>query len=204
MWLWREFSGLNLAPIIYGSDSNFNSVNLKQNYFEIFSLAISPKVDKKDLALRYRDLQRTVHPDRFAAASEQEQRLSLQYTTLINEAYEVLGSDLKRCIYLLKLKGVELSESEHTAVEPAFLMQQIELRETLEDIEQLENPLQELDQMRSAVKVIVAQLMLDFIGHLAGDSEKAIACATIVIRKMQYMTKLIEEIDQQEEVLLDY
>ena len=179
-------------------------MNLRQNYFELFNLPASPQIDQQDLAVRYRELQRTVHPDRFAAGSDHEQRLSLQYTTFVNEAYDVLGSDLKRSIYLLKLKGVEISDTEKTTVEPAFLMQQIELRETLDDIDQAEKPLEELVSMRQHVDSILVTLISEFKTHLSNESEESLELAATVVRKMQYMYKLIQEIDLQEEELLDY
>lgn len=179
-------------------------MNLKQNYFELFNLPVSSQVDQDDLSGRYRELQYTVHPDRFAAGTDHEQRLSLQYTTLINEAYDVLGSDLKRCIYLLELKGVEISDTEKSAVEPAFLMQQIELREALDDVSQAQNPLEELENMRNQVNAILSTLMADFTALLADESASSLKPATTVVYKMQYMTKLINEIDVQEEELLDY
>jgi molecular chaperone HscB len=161
-------------------------------------------VDPRDLAGRYRELQRSVHPDRFAAGSDHEQRLSLQYTTLVNEAYDVLGSDLKRCIYLLQLSGVDISDSDKTSVEPAFLMQQIELREALEDINQAEKPFEELEGMRTQVNSILLTLMSEFTTHLGDETVASLELATNVVRKMQYMNKLISEIDLQEEELLDY
>jgi molecular chaperone HscB len=179
-------------------------LSLKQNYFELFDLPVNPLVNRDDLAGRYRELQRTVHPDRFAAGSDHEQRLALQYTTLVNEAYDVLSSDLKRCIYLLKLNGVEISDTDNTTVEPAFLMQQIELREALDDIDQAEKPLEELANMRAQVSSILLTLMSDFTSHLGNESAASLELATIVVRKMQYMHKLITEIDLQEEELLDY
>lgn len=159
-------------------------------------------MNRDALADRYRELQRTVHPDRFAAGTDHEQRLSLQYTTLVNEAYDVLGSDLKRCIYLLKLKGVEISDK--TTVESAFLMQQIELREALDEVDQAEKPLDELESMRAQVNSILLTLMAEFKSHLDTESATSLELATTVVSKMQYMTRLIDEIDLQEEELLDY
>jgi molecular chaperone HscB len=180
------------------------NLSLKQNYFELFGLPVGAEVDLHDLAVRYREIQSTVHPDRFAAGSDHEQRLSLQYTTFVNEAYDVLGSDLKRCIYLLKLKGVDISDTDKTTVEPAFLMQQIELRETLDDIDQAEKPLEELVSMRQHVDSILVTLMSEFTAHLSDESAASLELAATLVRKMQYMYKLVQEIDQQEEELLDY
>ncbi len=179
-------------------------MDFKQNFFELFDLPVSARINQSQLDTRYRELQRTVHPDRFASATQHEQRLALQYTTLINEAYETLGSDLKRCIYLLELRGIEITDTENTEVEPMFLMQQIELREALDDITQQEDPIKELKNMRIKVESILASLLDDLVDTLAAESEATLEQATPVIRKMQYMTKLENEIDFQEEELLDY
>ena len=167
-------------------------------------MPITTGLDTDVLAERYRELQRKAHPDRFASASEHEQRLSLQYTTLINEAYEVLGSSLKRAVYLLELRGIELTESEHTAVEPGFLMEQIELRETLEEINGAEDPVKELDQLRSTVDAVINELDEQFARCWQENTSSSLDDAIMTVRKMQYMTKLKHEIDLKEEELLDY
>ena len=60
------------------------------SHFEIFDLPSSFEVDVDLLERRYRDLQRSVHPDRFANAGERERLRSVQQATLINEAYRTL------------------------------------------------------------------------------------------------------------------
>ena len=83
-------------------------LDFSKNFFELFGLPVGFLVDGQELAVRYRELQKVVHPDRYAAAGEQSQRLSLQGATLVNEAYETLKDPLKRARYLLTLKGVEI------------------------------------------------------------------------------------------------
>ena len=51
----------------------------------------------------------------------------------INEAYRTLKSPLDRAAYLLSAAGIEADAPEHTAFPAAFLMQQMEWRENLED-----------------------------------------------------------------------
>ena len=80
---------------------------------------------------RYRELQKVVHPDRYAASGGHSQRLSLQGATLVNEAYQTLKDPLTRAQYLLTLKEAVLDDHKHTLDDPAFLMQQMELREAL-------------------------------------------------------------------------
>ena len=48
---------------------------LTQNYFDIFSLPRRYGLDRGGLDARYRDLQRSVHPDRFASGSDHERRV---------------------------------------------------------------------------------------------------------------------------------
>ena len=47
------------------------------NAFEVFGLQADTNIDLSALASRYRDLQSAVHPDRFANATDVEQRIAL-------------------------------------------------------------------------------------------------------------------------------
>ena len=53
-------------------------LDFSKNYFALFELPEHYDLDTADLAERYRELQRVVHPDRYANASEQERRLAVQ------------------------------------------------------------------------------------------------------------------------------
>ena len=81
-------------------------MDFNQNYFEIFQLPVSFDLDEDQLAARHRQLQSTVHPDKFVGATDHEKRLSLQWATQINSAYDTLRAPLPRAIYLLALKDV--------------------------------------------------------------------------------------------------
>jgi molecular chaperone HscB len=89
-------------------------------------------VDLEALETRYHELQREVHPDRFAAASEAEQRVSMQLATRVNEAYQTLKSPLRRAGYLLQLHGVDPEFETNTSMPGEFLADQMERRERLE------------------------------------------------------------------------
>ncbi|WP_338845238.1 Fe-S protein assembly co-chaperone HscB [Massilia sp. W12] len=106
---------------------------MKQNYFELFQLPPGFEIERAALDEAWREVQARVHPDRFAAASEREQRLALQWATHANEAYQVLKDPARRAAYLCELNGVALEAESNTAMPPAFLMQQMEWREALED-----------------------------------------------------------------------
>jgi molecular chaperone HscB len=108
-------------------------MNLKENHFEIFGMPEQFELDPAALEERYRQLQREVHPDRFARASQAEQRVSMQLATRVNEAYQTLKSPLRRAGYLLQLRGVDPEFETNTAMPAEFLAGEMERRERLEE-----------------------------------------------------------------------
>jgi molecular chaperone HscB len=107
-------------------------MNLKENHFQIFGIPEGFEVDVEALEERYRELQREVHPDRFARASQAEQRVSMQLATRVNEAYQTLKSPIRRAAYLLQLHGVDPEFETNTAMPAEFLAGQMQRREELE------------------------------------------------------------------------
>ena len=81
-------------------------MDFSQNHFEVFNLAVSYDLDMEDLSRRYRKVQASVHPDKFVNATDYERRLSLQWASQVNAAYQTLSSDLSRAIYILEIRGV--------------------------------------------------------------------------------------------------
>ena len=170
------------------------------NFFQLFSLPAGWKIDRALLDSRYRKLQQNFHPDRFATRGDVEKRLAMQTTSLINQAYDTLKSPLKRAQYLLQLGGVDASQETHITSDGAFLMQQIEFREALGELEQSADPLAALDAMRSDIQGQYLQLQNDFEAqHLAADYNDALN----TVAKMQFFAKLLDEIEQREEELED-
>ena len=108
-------------------------MNFNQSHFELFGLPQRFDVDTATLDVRYRELQREVHPDRFATASDAQRRLSMQMATRVNEGYRTLKSPLARARYLLELMGADAEAETNTAMPPDFLMQQMAWREGLDE-----------------------------------------------------------------------
>src|SRR6202795_595942 len=107
-------------------------MNLNQNHFELFGVPVQFAVDAAELDRRYLELQREVHPDRFATAPDAQRRVSMQLATRVNEAYQTLKSPLKRAVYILHLRGVDPELETNTAMPPEFLMEQMSWRERIE------------------------------------------------------------------------
>ena len=108
-------------------------MKLSDDDFTLFGLPPQQALDRADLDARRRDLQSRVHPDRFAAEGASAQRLAMQWAVRVNEAYQRLKDPLSRAAYLCQLRGVPIDAERNTAMPAAFLMQQMEWRETLDD-----------------------------------------------------------------------
>ncbi len=168
------------------------SLDLSKNHFELFRLPVGYGVDLAMLERAFRDVQREVHPDRYAQASETEQRLAAQWATQVNEAYRTLKSPLARARYILKLNGIDTKEETNTAMPRAFLMQQMEWREAVAEAKAARNvsTLETLNgQRKGEEKVLIAQLahQLAYAGTMSAASE--------TVRKLRFLEKLGEEIE---------
>ena len=108
-------------------------MNLFSTDFELFDIESRFALDRAALDARWRALQGEVHPDRFAAQGAAAQRVAMQWAVRVNEAYERLKDPLKRAAYLCELNGVPIEAENNTAMPGAFLMQQMEWREALDD-----------------------------------------------------------------------
>ncbi len=65
-------------------------MDLTADFFSLFQLPRAFRLDAVDLDSRYREIQGQVHPDRFAHTGDSERRLSMQWATRANEAYQTL------------------------------------------------------------------------------------------------------------------
>lgn len=107
---------------------------MQPDYFTLFNLEPEYLVDLSSVEQNFKSLQKQFHPDRYAHKTEAEQKLALHYTALINEAFAVLSSPIKRAEYLLQLKGCNTEE--HTMkTDTDFLFQQMQWRESLDQAE---------------------------------------------------------------------
>ncbi len=174
--------------------------NSQQNYFEMFGLEPNFSIDIPKLSAKLRTLLNSVHPDRFASSGAQQQMLSMQKTTQLNDAFAVLKNPVKRAQYLLHLKtGIDTAK-DHTVNDPEFLMQQLELREELEDIvgnsdiSRLNQFADKIGQLEEKQEEQMAELFANQPLN-TDELEKA-------IYKLQFLHKTLSNIEQAEDKLL--
>jgi molecular chaperone HscB len=170
-------------------------MNLQSTDFELFAIPPQFAQDAAQLDARWKELQRQVHPDRFAAQGPAAQRVAAQWSARINEAHRRLKDPQRRAAYLCELHGAAVDAESNTAMPPAFLMQQMELREQLEDARgsaELDN----LERQSAAMK----RDMLDTLQHQI-DAERDWRAAAQSVRALMFLDKLASDIDRRRETL---
>lgn len=168
------------------------------DYFSLFGLAPCYEVDVTALAETWRQMQRIYHPDRYAGKSDREVRLAVQRAAMVNEAYEVLKSPVKRAWYLLELRGLDGKADSHITRDTGFLVAQLELRERLGEAESDADPFASLDALAGEARAQFALLEAEFSRTCEGGDFEA---AAEVAAKMQFFSKFLDEIDTVEERL---
>jgi molecular chaperone HscB len=163
--------------------------SLQSNDFELFELPVQFAQDSAVLDARWKDLQREAHPDKFAAQGAAAQRLAMQWSVRINEAYQRLKNPLKRAMYLCEIHGAPIEAESNTAMPADFLMQQMQWREALEDADGIES-LDEIASQAAASK----RDQLSKIEHLL-DAEKDFPAAARQVRGLMFIERFAGEVD---------
>lgn len=165
--------------------------DFQQNFFQLFGLPESYRLDGAQLDQQFHALQMQVHPDKFAHLSESERRMSMQWATRVNEAYQILRNPIRRARYLLSLHGVDTQEETNTAMPMEFLMEQMEWREAVEEAQRAGDA-SGLDTLEARLNHETRALQESLAVRI--DDEHSYAVAAECVRKLKFMEKLAEEI----------
>lgn len=170
-------------------------MKLGDDDFTLLGLPQRHALDRAELDERRRDLQARVHPDRFAGEGTAAQRLAMQWAVRVNEAWQRLKDPITRAAYLCELRGVAIEAERNTAMPGAFLVQQMQWREALEEAVTLAQ-VQRLDaDVAAHEREALAQLTrtLDELGDTAA--------AAAQVRALMFVTRFRQDIDRRLEQL---
>lgn len=173
-------------------------LDFSKNYFALLDLPVDYAVDPQVLAEHYRGLQRVIHPDRYANASEQEQRLAVQAASHINEAFETLKQPLARARYMLVLQGVDLDAQKQTTSDPLFLMEQMELRETLSEARSKVDPYAVIEAVLNRLHRQRDTLIASFPAQFRAAGPADLEAVREAVLKLQFLEKLRSEAENLE------
>lgn len=172
-------------------------------YFDLLSLPVDYQVDLTLLNAHYLELQKVIHPDKFANHSEQEQLLAVQKAAEVNDALQTLKHPLKRAEYMLAERGVDIRAEQQTLQDPMFLMQQMELREALEEISSAAEPEDAIADIEQQIKLLMSTLHQELLSLISSSETAAQHKAADVVRKLKFIYKLKDELARIEDSLFE-
>lgn len=145
--------------------------------------------DRTLLDARWKELQREAHPDKFVAQGAAAQRVAMQWSVRINEAYQRLKDPLKRASYLCELHSEPINAENNTAMPTDFLMQQMQWREALEEAKTVQD-MEEIALQSNAV----GREQLSRIEQSI-DTRKDFVAAAQQVRSLMFIERFASEVD---------
>lgn len=171
-------------------------MNLQSTDFELFDVPARFAQDAAELDARWKALQRQVHPDRFAAQGAAAQRVAMQWSARINEAYRRLKDPLRRAAYLCELRGAPIDAERNTTMPAAFLMQQMALREALDEA----GDAAAMDGIDRQAVALEQELLSKLARQL--DAEQDWLAAAQTVRALMFLDKLAGDIERKRATLV--
>ena len=163
-------------------------MNLQSTDFDLFGIPGQFSQDRAHIDTRWKELQREAHPDKFAAQGPAAQRIAMQWSVRINEAYQRLKDPLKRAAYLCELHGAPVNAENNTAMPTDFLMQQMQWREALGDAENIDD----LDKISAEAKLCRDELLAKIEQALDGQNDFQTAAQDI--RSLMFIERFASEV----------
>jgi len=170
-------------------------VQLQSDDFELFGLPARFAQERAAIDARWKELQREAHPDRFASQGAAAQRVALQWSVRINEAYQRLKDPLKRAAYLCELRGAPIEAESNTAMPAAFLMEQMEWREALDEAGS-ESDLDALQEQLGRARRAALEAI-----RVALDEQADAAAAARQVRALMFIERFAQDVDARFEQL---
>jgi molecular chaperone HscB len=171
------------------------NLNLQSTDFELFGLPQQFTQDRSAIDARWKELQREAHPDKFAVQGAAAQRIAMQWSVRINEAYQRLKDPLKRAAYLCELRGAPINAENNTAMPTEFLMEQMSWREELDearDESDLDGLNDELNRARDETLARIAALL---------DEKHDAATAAQQVRGLMFIERFGQDVQARFEQL---
>lgn len=162
-----------------------------QDYFALFGLPHTFGLDAAALDAAWKSVSMAVHPDRFATGTAAEKRVAMQWSARANEAYRVLKDPLSRARYICEFAGVDLQTETNTAMSAAFLMQQMQWHERLDELSDKSDAIG-IQNFKNELLFALSNICADVQSLL---DNKRYADAATRVREWMFLDKLIKITD---------
>lgn len=169
-----------------------------QSYFALFGLPETFALDLAQLERARLAVQSQVHPDRFAAGTDRDKRLAMQWAAQANAAYLTLKNPVRRATYLCEQRGAPIQAENNTAMPADFLMQQMAWRETLDELRDAADA--------AGLQALQAEVLAQRAERLAAvrqalDEENAPQRAAEQVRALLFLDRFADELRRDSERL---
>ncbi len=169
------------------------------DYFAYLGIPRAYHLDVEKLGEIMRERSRTLHPDRYARAEPRERSLSMQHTTLLNDAVRTLRDPQRRAEYVLSLYGLKAGSNDRPGakLEPTFLMEMMETREALAEA-RAKSDAASLAKIVAAAKVKQASLQTQAdakftVWEKNSAEKKPLEQIVGILDKMRYFEQILAE-----------
>lgn len=182
------------------------------DYFTLLGFPRQPAVNATDLANRYYELSRRLHPDLFQTGTKQEKEASLQNTAILNRAYRTLRDAVQRGQYWLELHGERLGK-DNNRVPPQLAALVFDIQEKLDEIRESRRNgsvtagQAELAEMRNDLEGKLSQLRDALDQNLARwggahdqkDVELLLVSLKNTLSEIAYLRTLLRDVEKESE-----
>ena len=174
-----------------------DGLSLAASDFELFGLPERFAIDMARLDAKWKQLQGAAHPDRFATETAAAQRIAMQWAVRINEAYRRLKDPLARAAYLCALHGADVQAENNTAMPAAFLMQQMEWRDALFEVDSLDA----VDALAGEVAASRKATLQSLQAQIDGAASVDWGAVAGTVRGLMFVDKFMSDIDRKVDAL---
>lgn len=171
------------------------------DYFAFYGLPLSFNPDLAVVKQQFYALSKKYHPDFYISESDEKQAEVLELSTVNNKAYQVLSDPQKRLHYILTLKGF-LEEGENYVLPQSFLMEMMEVNETLMDLQFDPDPLR-LASLKTEVATLEEGIAIDLIKQTAdfdtldaASQKERLAVVKDLYYRNKYLIRIRESIEK--------
>ena len=167
------------------------------DYFAFYGLPLSFNPDMAVVKQQFYALSKKYHPDFYINETEEKQADVLELSTVNNKAYQVLSDPQKRLQYILELKGV-LKEGENYLLPQSFLMEMMDVNETLMDLQFGPDPdrLASLSEEVASIEQGITQNILALTGSFDTQDASKQAESLVAIKDLYYRNKYLLRIQE--------
>lgn len=171
------------------------------NYFELYGIDESFDVDQALVKSKFYELSKLYHPDFYINEPEDKQQEILELSTLNNKAYKVLTDPAKRIEYILSLHDL-IAEGEKYQLPQSFLMEMMEVNESLMELEFDKNPetlakvSSEVAEVENAMSEELNEITSAYTCQSAADKEASLLKIKDLYYRQKYLLRIRESLNK--------